>query len=159
MVLVSIGTAPVSVSMANLHLGVRPPRPEGFMTDRGWQKLCKGLGNSMPRKDIGQATRPFARSQSALHYGRMTEGGARGETVLFHDPQGDEITGEDQELGKNRQPKRDTRPAETVIQSREQQGPKENHLSPSNDGFLLAALFLCAQAALHQLGIALQEIN
>src|SRR2546425_9452858 len=253
MVLVSIGTAPVSVSMANLHLGVRPPRPEGFMTDRGWQKLCKGLGNSRPRRAIGQATRPFARSQSALHYGRMTEGGAsreklpeegeeagagaeaivgiagevvaehfflveeaeddqrddeeearlgppgakcegreeqhensaeihgmtdeaigsrgddfvpffdldgaRGETVLFHDPQGDEITGEDQELGKNRQPKRDTRPAETVIQSREQQGPKENHLSPSNDGFLLAALFLCAQAALHQLGIALQEIN
>src|SRR2546428_13345419 len=64
MVLVSIGTAEVAVSLANLHFGVRPPRPEGFMTDCGWQKLCKGLGNSMPRKDLGQATRPFGRAYS-----------------------------------------------------------------------------------------------
>src|SRR5882724_6365987 len=85
--------------------------------------------------------------------------GARGETILFHDPEGDQIAGEDEELGKNRQPKRDVRPAETVIQSGDQQGPEENQLSPSNDGLLLADFFLCAQAALHQLRIALQEIN
>ncbi len=85
--------------------------------------------------------------------------GARGETVLLHDPKRHQIAGEDEELGKNRQPKRDARPAETVIQSGDQQGPKENQLSPSNEGFLLADLFLCAQAALHQLGIALHEIN
>ena len=85
--------------------------------------------------------------------------GARGETILFHDPKGDQIAGEDEKLGKNRQPKRDARPAETVVQSRNQQRPKGNPLEPSNDGFLLTALFVCAQAALHQLGIALQEID
>src|SRR5258708_3357281 len=84
---------------------------------------------------------------------------ARGETVLFHDPKGDQIPGEDEELGKNRQPKRDARPTETVIQSGEQQGRKDNQLCPSNDGFLLADLFLCAQPALHQLGIAVHEID
>src|SRR2546422_2843020 len=42
---------------------------------------------------------------------------ARGETVLLHDPKGDEVAGEDEELGKNRQPKRDARPAEAVIES------------------------------------------
>ena len=46
--------------------------------------------------------------------------GARGETVLFHDPKRDEIAGEDEELGKNREPKRDARPAETIIQSGDQ---------------------------------------
>src|SRR5229473_4529141 len=44
--------------------------------------------------------------------------GARGETVLLHDPKSDQIAGENEELGKNRQPKRDARPAETIIQSR-----------------------------------------
>jgi len=43
--------------------------------------------------------------------------GARGKTIFFHDPKGDQIAGEDEELGKNHQPKRDARPAETVIQS------------------------------------------
>src|SRR5260370_30200106 len=43
--------------------------------------------------------------------------GARGETVFFHDPEGDEVAGEDEQLGKNRQPKRDAGPAEAVIQS------------------------------------------
>src|SRR5260370_1932217 len=85
--------------------------------------------------------------------------GARGETVLFHDPKGDQIAGENDELGKNRQPKRDARPAETVIQSGNRRGRKSNHLCPANDGFLLADLFLCAQPALYQLGIALQEIS
>jgi len=85
--------------------------------------------------------------------------GARGETVLSHDPKDDQIASEDEELGQNRQPKRDARPAETEIQSGDQQGPKDNQLDPLNDGFLLADLFLCSQAALHQLGIALQEIN
>ncbi len=33
--------------------------------------------------------------------------GARGETILFHDPKGDQIAGEYEELGKNRRPKRD----------------------------------------------------
>src|SRR6266851_1004293 len=84
---------------------------------------------------------------------------ARGETILFHDPKGDQQADEYQDLGKNRQPKRDARPAETVIQAGDQQGPKDNHLCPANDGFLLGDLFLCAQPALHQLGIALQEIN
>lgn len=28
--------------------------------------------------------------------------GARGETILFHDPKGDQIAGENEELGKNR---------------------------------------------------------
>ena len=46
--------------------------------------------------------------------------GARSETVLLHDPKGDQIADEDEELGKNRQPKRDARPAETVIQSGDQ---------------------------------------
>src|SRR6266481_596150 len=46
--------------------------------------------------------------------------GAGGETVLFHHPERDEIAGEHEELGKNRQPKRDARPAETVIQSGDQ---------------------------------------
>src|SRR5260370_1259281 len=50
-------------------------------------------------------------------------------------------------------------PAETVIQSGDQQGRKKNQLGPSNDGFLLADLFLRAQAALNQLGIAVHEIN
>ena len=85
--------------------------------------------------------------------------GARGETVLFHDPKRDEIADEYEELGENRQPKRDARPPETVIQSGEQQGRKENQLRPANDGFLLADLFLGAQPALNQLGIALHEIN
>ncbi len=43
--------------------------------------------------------------------------GARGKTIFFHDPKGDQIAGEDEELGKNRQPKRDARPGETEIQS------------------------------------------
>jgi len=43
--------------------------------------------------------------------------GARGKTVFFHDPKGDEIASEDEELGKNRQPNWDAGPAETVIQS------------------------------------------
>ncbi len=46
--------------------------------------------------------------------------GARGETVLFHDPKSDQIAGEDEELGKNREPKRNARPAETIIQSGDQ---------------------------------------
>ena len=85
--------------------------------------------------------------------------GARSETVLLHDPKGDQIAGEYEKLGKNRQPKRDARPAETVIQSREQQGRKDNQLGPSNDGFLLADFFLCSQPALNELGVALHEIN
>ena len=45
---------------------------------------------------------------------------ARGETILFHDPKGDQQADEYQDLGKNRQPKRDARPAETVIQAGDQ---------------------------------------
>src|SRR5258708_21717434 len=85
--------------------------------------------------------------------------GARSEAVFLHDPKGDHITREDEELGKNGQPKRDARPAETEIQSGNRQGREENPLGPANDGLLLADLFFCAQAALDQLGIALQEIN
>jgi hypothetical protein len=43
--------------------------------------------------------------------------GSGGKAVLLHDPNGDEIAGEDDDLGKNRQPKRDARPAEAVIQA------------------------------------------
>src|SRR5207245_4886572 len=43
--------------------------------------------------------------------------GARSETILLHDPEGDQITGEYEELGENCQPKRDARPAEAVIES------------------------------------------
>ncbi len=85
--------------------------------------------------------------------------GARSETILLHDPEGDQITGEYEELGENCQPKRDARPAEAVIESGNHQGREHNPLGPSNDGFLLADLFLCAQAAFDQLGIALQKIN
>ena len=46
--------------------------------------------------------------------------GARGETVLLHDPKSDQIAGEDEELRKNRQPKWEVRPAQTVIESRNQ---------------------------------------
>ncbi len=45
---------------------------------------------------------------------------ARGETVFLHDPKGDQQADEYQELGKNRQPKRNARPAETVIQAGDQ---------------------------------------
>jgi len=45
---------------------------------------------------------------------------ARGETVFLHDPKGDQQADEYQDLGKNRQPKRDARPAETVIQAGDQ---------------------------------------
>src|SRR6266849_2239593 len=69
--------------------------------------------------------------------------GARGETILFHDPKRNQIAGGDEDLGKYRQPKRDARPAEAVIQPGNQQGPKENQLGPFNDGFLLADLFIC----------------
>jgi len=84
---------------------------------------------------------------------------ARGETVLFHHPKGDQVAGEDEDLGENRQPKRDTRPGEAEIQSGNRCGPKGKQLGPANDGFLLADLFLSAQPALDQLGIALQEIS
>src|SRR6266571_927412 len=84
---------------------------------------------------------------------------ARGETILFHDPKGDQQADEYPDLGENRKPKRKARPAETVIQAGDQQGPKDNPLGPANDGFLLGDLFLCSQPALDQSGIALQEIN
>ena len=84
---------------------------------------------------------------------------ARGETVLLHDPKGDQVAGEDEDLGENRQPKQDTRPGEAEIQSGNRCGPKGKQLGPANDGFLLADLFLSAQPALDQLGIALQEIS
>src|SRR5437899_7448268 len=85
--------------------------------------------------------------------------GARSETILLHDPEGEQITGEYEELGENCQPKRDERPTETVVQSRNHQGREDNPLGPANDGFLLGDLFLCAQTALDQLRIALQKIN
>jgi hypothetical protein len=39
---------------------------EGFVTDCGWLKLCKGVANFIPRKDTCQATRSFVRSQNAF---------------------------------------------------------------------------------------------
>jgi len=39
-------------SLAKVHLGVRLPRPEGFISGRGWPKIYKGLGNSMPRSAV-----------------------------------------------------------------------------------------------------------
>src|SRR5579864_1228635 len=85
--------------------------------------------------------------------------GAGGEAVLLHHPKGEERAGEDEGFGKNREPKRDARPAEAMIQAGDEDRREGNPLGPAKDGFLRADGFLGAQAALHQLGIALEEIR
>src|SRR5215470_7155650 len=57
----SIGRAEVAASLANLHLGIRPPRPGRFY-DQWWlAEAAQKWANSIPRKDFDQPTRPFAR--------------------------------------------------------------------------------------------------
>jgi hypothetical protein len=129
--------------------GERPPRAERRRHEEQHENSAEVHG--MADQPVGSS------GDDALPFFDLD--GARSETVFFHDPKGDQIAGEYEELGKNRQPKRNARPAETVIQSGEQQGRKDNQLGPSNDAFLLADLFLCTQPALNQLGIALHEIH
>jgi len=49
--------------------------------------------------------------------------GARGETVFLHDPKGDQVAGEDKELGKNLQPEQNGNPIQGSI--RTQRRPTE----------------------------------
>src|SRR6266568_4443949 len=67
----------------------------------------------------GMADEPIgSRGDDSLPFFDLDD--ARGETVFLHDPKGDQQADEYQDLGKNRQPKRDARPAETVIQAGDQ---------------------------------------
>ena len=65
-VLASIDVAGAANSLAKVHLGVRLPRPEGFISGRGWPKIYKGLGNSMPRSYTRQATRLFLLARALI---------------------------------------------------------------------------------------------
>ena len=69
-VLASIGVAGAANLLAKVHLGVRLPRPEGFIIGRGWPKIYKGLGNSMPRSYTRQATRLFLLAPGSHRVGR-----------------------------------------------------------------------------------------
>src|SRR5215469_5068230 len=69
-VLASIDVAGAANSLAKVHLGVRLPRPEGFISGRGWPKIYEGLGNSMPRSYTRQATRLFLLAPGSHRVGR-----------------------------------------------------------------------------------------
>ena len=128
--------------------GQRPPRAQRQRREGEHENRAEVHG--MPDEAIGSG-----RDHSVSF---LDLDGAGGKAVFLHDPKGDERSGEDEDLGKNCQPKRDAGPAEAVIQAGDEQGRKGQPLDPANDGLLLADRFLGSQAALHELGIALQEI-
>jgi len=127
----------------------RPPRAQRQRREQQHENR-PGI-HGMPHEAIGARRNHFL----PLHY----LDGASGKTVLLHDPQSDQIPGEHDDLGKNRQPKWEARPPEAIVQAGDEQRHKNDPLENANDDSLLPRLFFGLQPALDKLGIALQEIR